>query len=129
MIAYIVCRLLLIPPTLLGILLLNFVIVQFAPGGPVEQMIARVQSESAPGERGYQGAAGIDPKMLFDRTKLSQAMIHRASRVVETLQSASWGYNTSTLSALLSQIVPAGTSLSAFFDQSSFSKFLVEGQD
>jgi len=66
MVAYLIRRLLLIPPTLLGILLLNFIIVQFAPGGPVEQVIARVQSESAPGERGYQGAAGIDPKMLAE---------------------------------------------------------------
>ena len=41
MIAYIVRRLLLIPPTLFGILLLNFTIVQFAPGGPVERVIAQ----------------------------------------------------------------------------------------
>ena len=66
MAAYIIRRLLLIPPTLLGILLLNFMIVQFAPGGPVEQMIARVQSESMPGEGGYQGAEGIDPKLLAE---------------------------------------------------------------
>ena len=46
MIAYIIRRLLLIPPTLFGILLLNFTIVQFAPGGPVEQMISRLQSDS-----------------------------------------------------------------------------------
>lgn len=43
MAAYIVRRLLLIIPTLLGILMLNFAIVQAAPGGPVEQMIARMQ--------------------------------------------------------------------------------------
>ncbi len=49
MIAYIVRRLLLIPLTLFGILTLNFVIVQFAPGGPVEQMIARLQADSEPG--------------------------------------------------------------------------------
>ena len=39
---YILKRLLLIPPTLLGIILINFVIVQFAPGGPVEQIVAQV---------------------------------------------------------------------------------------
>jgi microcin C transport system permease protein len=50
MTGYILRRLLLIPPTLLGILLLNFAIVQVAPGGPVEQMIARLQGDSdAPG--------------------------------------------------------------------------------
>ncbi|MEP1585072.1 MAG: microcin ABC transporter permease, partial [Marinobacter sp.] len=38
--SYILRRLALIIPTLLGIMLLNFVIVQAAPGGPVEQLIA-----------------------------------------------------------------------------------------
>ena len=37
---YILRRLLLIVPTLFGILLLTFVIAQFAPGGPIEQIIA-----------------------------------------------------------------------------------------
>ena len=41
MAAYILRRLLLIIPTLIGIMLLNFVIVQFAPGGPVEQFAKR----------------------------------------------------------------------------------------
>ena len=41
--AYIVRRLLLIIPTLLGIMLINFALVQFVPGGPVEQAIARAQ--------------------------------------------------------------------------------------
>jgi len=40
---YILRRLLLIIPTLLGIILINFLIVQAAPGGPVEQMIAKAQ--------------------------------------------------------------------------------------
>jgi microcin C transport system permease protein len=44
--AYIVRRLLLIIPTLLGIMLINFVIVQTAPGGPVEQAIATSQRVS-----------------------------------------------------------------------------------
>ena len=43
MLAYIIRRLLLIVPTLLGILTLNFVIIQAAPGGPVEQMIAQLE--------------------------------------------------------------------------------------
>ncbi len=40
---YILRRLLLVIPTLLGILLVNFVLTQFVPGGPVEQAIARIQ--------------------------------------------------------------------------------------
>ncbi|HCL3480960.1 TPA: peptide ABC transporter permease, partial [Pseudomonas aeruginosa] len=39
---YLLRRLALILPTLLGILLINFAIVQAAPGGPVEQAIARL---------------------------------------------------------------------------------------
>ena len=42
MLAYIVRRLLLMIPTLIGIMVINFTIVQFAPGGPVEQIIAQV---------------------------------------------------------------------------------------
>ncbi len=44
---YILKRLLLMIPTLLGILLLNFLIVQAAPGGPVEQAIARIKGDIA----------------------------------------------------------------------------------
>lgn len=43
MISYFLRRLILIIPTLFGIILLNFVIIQFAPGGPVESTIARLQ--------------------------------------------------------------------------------------
>ncbi len=42
---YILRRLLLVIPTLLGILLVNFTLTQFVPGGPVEQAIARAQGE------------------------------------------------------------------------------------
>ena len=40
--AYIVRRLLFMIPTLLGIMLVSFVVVQFAPGGPVERVIAQL---------------------------------------------------------------------------------------
>ena len=43
MAAYIARRLLLMIPTILGILLISFVIVQFAPGGPVERVLAQLQ--------------------------------------------------------------------------------------
>ncbi|NRB41366.1 MAG: microcin C ABC transporter permease YejB [Pseudomonadales bacterium] len=46
MLLYILKRLLLILPTLFGILLINFVIVQAAPGGPVDQMIAKMQGHN-----------------------------------------------------------------------------------
>jgi len=44
---YILKRLLLMIPTLLGIMVLNFAIIQFAPGGPVEQTIAKIKGHDA----------------------------------------------------------------------------------
>jgi microcin C transport system permease protein len=90
MYAYIARRLLLIIPTLFGIMLLNFVIIQAAPGGPVEQMIAQIRGTavsatvrlggSTEGETGrgagalpgqdtgtsskYRGARGLDPELI-----------------------------------------------------------------
>jgi len=88
--AYIARRLLLMIPTLLGIMIINFMIVQAAPGGPVELMIARIKGTavdatarlggSAAGETGggrsaesapaaevtskYRGARGLDPDLV-----------------------------------------------------------------
>ena len=44
--AYILRRLALILPTLLGIMLINFVLVQFVPGGPVEQILSQLEQET-----------------------------------------------------------------------------------
>ncbi|QVM89361.1 microcin C ABC transporter permease YejB [Pseudomonas entomophila] len=72
MTAYILRRLLLIIPTLLAILLVNFAIVQAAPGGPVEQAVARLQGlgGGAPGARveavhsESRATRGLDPKLI-----------------------------------------------------------------
>ncbi|HSA80285.1 MAG TPA: microcin C ABC transporter permease YejB [Geminicoccaceae bacterium] len=48
MLAYIVRRLLLILPTLFGIMVINFVVIQTAPGGPVEQLIQQLTEGGAP---------------------------------------------------------------------------------
>lgn len=74
MTGYILRRLLLIVPTLLIILLVNFVIIQAAPGGPVEQAVARLQGigAGAPGSSsetlhsGSRASRGLDPKLLDD---------------------------------------------------------------
>jgi microcin C transport system permease protein len=60
--SYILRRLLLIIPTLLGILLVNFILVQFVPGGPVEQAIARAQGQGdvLKGITGAGSDAGVD---------------------------------------------------------------------
>jgi len=89
MLAYIIRRLFLIVPTLLGIMVVNFIVVQAAPGGPVEQVLARLQgtaveatariSSSGGPEVGtqnqqksatgastskYRGAQGLDPEFI-----------------------------------------------------------------
>ena len=47
MLAYLIRRLLLMVPTLFGIMVINFVIIQAAPGGPVEQMLSQIQGTAA----------------------------------------------------------------------------------
>ncbi len=100
MLSYIIRRLLLIVPTLFGIMVINFIIIQAAPGGPVEQIIARIQGldvdatrritgsggeAAVPGERAgrqrigpgvtsvtskYRGAQGLDPEFIKRIEKL-----------------------------------------------------------
>lgn len=88
--AYIVRRLLLIIPTLLLIMLINFMVVQAAPGGPVEQLIANLtgqgaditsrvtqggvgesiqSSAGAAGGGKYRGAQGLDPDFIMELEK------------------------------------------------------------
>lgn len=64
--AYILRRLLLIIPTLLGILTVTFIIVQFTPGGPVENIIAQLQGTggNALGNISGGGDMGISPDAL-----------------------------------------------------------------
>ncbi|QMV74181.1 microcin C ABC transporter permease YejB [Comamonas piscis] len=67
MFAYILKRLLLMIPTLFGVLLLTFLVIQFVPGGPVEQYLAEAKAGSRGAEgagMAYRGAQGIDPKRL-----------------------------------------------------------------
>ncbi len=62
MLAYIIRRLLLIVPTLFGIMVLNFVIIQAAPGGPVEQMLAQIQGEAVDATARVSGTDGGEIK-------------------------------------------------------------------
>ena len=90
MLAYIVRRLLLIVPTLFGIMVINFVVIQTAPGGPVEQLIQQLteggaadvtgrvsgtatgdlargaEATAGTGDAGsrYRGARGLDPEFV-----------------------------------------------------------------
>jgi microcin C transport system permease protein len=75
---YLIRRLLLIFPTLLGIMIVNFVVIQFAPGGPIDQIVAQYSGLGMSGtqaitggaqtaaDSGYSGAAGLPPDMLAE---------------------------------------------------------------
>ena len=60
MAAYIVRRILFMVPTLLGILFVSFVVVQFAPGGPVERVIAQLSGSDTGATSRISGGAGGD---------------------------------------------------------------------
>lgn len=90
--AYILRRLLLMIPTILGIMAISFAVIQFAPGGPVEQVIAQLTGqggdatdritgggsdlggvddigsslEGSGGGSKYRGAQGLDPAFIAD---------------------------------------------------------------
>ena len=71
MFAYILKRLLLMIPTLLGVLLVTFAVIQFVPGGPVEQYLSEAKAAAGRGgfESGgssYRGNQGVDPKRLAE---------------------------------------------------------------
>ncbi len=90
--AYIVRRLLLVIPTLLGMMLVNFALIQFVPGGPVEQIIAEltgagdvletitggaqettqnqsIGTEAVSGSKDYVGARGLPPEFIAELEK------------------------------------------------------------
>ena len=60
MTAYIIRRLLFMVPTMFGIMLVAFVVVQFAPGGPVEQVIAKLTGSDTGATSRISGSAGGD---------------------------------------------------------------------
>lgn len=80
MTAYILRRLLLVIPTLLGVMVINFTLVQFVPGGPIEQIIAQMEGQGdvfggfagggddvargGGGDERYIGARGLPPEFI-----------------------------------------------------------------
>jgi microcin C transport system permease protein len=83
MAAYIVRRLLLMIPTLFGIMVVNFVVIQAAPGGPIDQTIAQLRGTGSATERvtgggrevggggseQSRGARGLDPRFIQELEK------------------------------------------------------------
>ena len=70
MLSYILKRILLMVPTLLGALTITFVVVQFVPGGPVEQIMAEARASGGGGEDGYRASRDVDKKQIEELKKL-----------------------------------------------------------
>ena len=64
--AYILRRLLLMIPTLFGIMAISFTVIQFAPGGPVEQVIARISGQAGDATDRISGGGGDSAGQNFD---------------------------------------------------------------
>ena len=70
MIAYIVKRLLLMVPTLLGALTITFVVMQFVPGGPIEQIMAEARAGQGAEGNAYKAGRDLDKRQLEDLKKM-----------------------------------------------------------
>ena len=76
MLSYIVKRVLLMIPTLFGIMLITFTVTQFVPGGPVERMVAEIEGQGRDGAEtvssasAYRGDMGLDQERLDSLKKL-----------------------------------------------------------
>ncbi len=79
MAAYIIRRLLLMIPTLFGIILINFLIIQLAPGGPVEQMIAKLQGMDVSATQRFSGG-GSDTSLSSQQSQAAMNMSSGASK-------------------------------------------------
>lgn len=76
MFAYILKRLLLMIPTLFGVMLITFAVTQFVPGGPVEQLVSQLEGNAVSGEASsgtqglYRGATGLDEEYIKEIREL-----------------------------------------------------------
>ncbi|SMP38568.1 microcin C transport system permease protein [Desulfonatronum zhilinae] len=138
MTAYILRRLLLMIPTLLGIMVLNFIIIQAAPGGPVERVIAQLRGHDvaatgriAGTDRGemqalhlseadqsrYRGAQGIDPELIAELERMygfDQPPVTRFVQMIGNYLRFDFGqsfYRDQTVVSLILQKMPVSISL------------------
>ncbi len=127
---YILKRLLLIPLTLLGILCLNFVIVQFAPGGPVEHVLAKYRgmnvnatgaitggAELSSAKSQYQGAQGVPDELVKELEKqfgFDKPAYQRLGKMIADYAVFDFGksfYQDKTVWQLIKERMPVSVSL------------------
>lgn len=127
---YIIKRLFLIPFTLLGILILNFAIIQFAPGGPVEHTLAKYQgfnvnatgqltggSELKKSSSTYQGANGVPEdlvKALEKQFGFDKPWYYRLGKMIADYACFDFGksfYQNKSVGQLIVERMPVSISL------------------
>ena len=121
MLSYILKRIALMVPTLLGVLTLTFVVIQFVPGGPVEQLMAEARAQRGGGAEGggggYSARRDIDAKQVEELKKLYGFDKPAHVRYVEMLKSfASFDLGTSFMQnkpvwSLIKEKLPVSISL------------------
>lgn len=132
--AYILRRLLLMVPTLIGILLINFLVVQFAPGGPIQQIVAELRGTAqfattqfsgvgageiaaGGGGGGYRGAEGLPPELIEELERqfgFDQPPVRRFFTMLGNYATLDFGesfYRDRTVLALIVDKLPVSISL------------------
>lgn len=126
MIGYIFKRLLLLIPTLLGILTLNFLLIQLAPGGPVERTIAQIENLNKPSESTvaqknfYKGSVGLEPELIEQIKKMygfDKPLLERYIEMIKNYICFDFGqsfYQQSDVVDIIIQKLPVSISLGVF---------------
>ncbi len=138
MIAYALRRIALMIPTLFAIMVVNFFIVQAAPGGPIEQMIAKIKGSevsatervtgtgaelkapTAVGENRYRGARGLDPAFIkalekqygFDKPPLQRFLLMMKNYATFNLGNSY--FQDQSVIHLIAQTLPVSISIGAW---------------
>ncbi|MEQ9328476.1 MAG: microcin C ABC transporter permease YejB [Rhodospirillales bacterium] len=80
MLSYIFRRLMLVPLTLFGILVINFAVIQFVPGGPIEQILAEAQGEAGDAAARITGDQSVDLGQQQQRPSQTSSQVNARYR-------------------------------------------------
>jgi microcin C transport system permease protein len=130
---YILKRLLLMIPTLLGVMLLTFAVIQFVPGGPIEKIISQMESNSEDALSGgtggevvqnnsaenskYRGAKGLDPEFIKKLEKqfgFDKPPLERFLQMIKNYATFDFGdsyFRSKPVLALIKEKLPVSISL------------------
>ena len=138
MLSYLARRVLLMIPTLFGIMLVSFAIVQFVPGGPVERAIAQLQNADQTNVGGmaggatdvasrYRGSQGLDPKFIKELEKqygFDKPAWERFAILVKDYSTFNLGrsyYRDAPVTKLIAEKLPVSMSLGLWMTLISYS--------